>query len=374
MLRYWVEVMGVDGFRFDLGVALGRTRHNFDPCAPFFVALLQDPTLAQVHLIAEPWDTGFDGYQLGRFPGRFAEWNDRFRDAVRSYWLGAHATADGHPRPPLPRSEFARRLMASSDLFQHSQRHPQASINFVSSHDGRTIADVVSYASRHNDANGEHNRDGHSHEVCGNFGVEGASDDAAIIDTRRRVRRALLASTLLAQGTPMLLAGDEVANSQAGNNNAYCQDNSIGWVDWSGLDGSDDVRALIARLIALRASEAYLRWPAWFLPTPGEDDPAIRWLRPDGSDMGVDDWHALTCRAFAAQLRVAGEASPRGAIAFNPGSFDLPFTFPDGPWEVLLETSGTFPPSAVTLDGPAVLVPAHSLLILRRLLISPKST
>lgn len=376
VLRYWVETMGVDGFRFDLGAALGRTHHGFDPSAPFFVALRQDPTLAQVHLIAEPWDAGFEGYQLGRFPGRFAEWNDRFRDAVRGYWLGAAATADGHPRAAVPRSEFAKRFTASSDLFQHGQRRPQASINYVSAHDGRTLADVVAYAARHNDANGEHNRDGHAHEVCTNFGVEGPSDDAALLARRRRVRRALIATTLLAQGTPMLLAGDEAGNSQAGNNNAYCQDNPTGWIDWSGLGTDDDARALIAQLVALRASEAYLRWPTWFLPEPGEDDPTIRWLRPDGSDMRVDDWHDAGDGAFACQLRAAGASAPRGGIAFNPGESDRLFELPDGPWHVLLETSGTFPPGVLTttLAAPAVLVPAHSLLVLRRLPSAPEPT
>ncbi len=376
VLRHWVETMGVDGFRFDLGAALGRTRHGFDPSAPFFVALRQDPTLAQVHWIAEPWDAGFEGYQLGRFPGRFAEWNDRFRDAVRGYWLGNDATADGHPRAPVPRSEFAKRFTASSDLFQHGQRRPQASINFVAAHDGRTLHDVVTYACRHNEANGEHNRDGHAHEVCTNFGVEGPTDDAALLARRRRVRRALLATTLLAQGTPMLLAGDEVANSQAGNNNAYCQDNAAGWIDWSGLGTDDDARALIAQLVALRAQEAYLRWPTWFLPEPGDDDPTIRWLRPDGSDMRVEDWHDASDGAFACQLRAAGASAPRGCLAFNPDDRDRPFELPDGPWQVLLETSGTFPPQAfaATLATPDVLVPAHSLLVLRRLTSVPEPT
>ncbi|GAB3740587.1 glycogen debranching protein GlgX [Silanimonas algicola] len=376
VLRWWVETMGVDGFRFDLGAALGRTRHGFDPSAPFFVALRQDPTLAQVHLIAEPWDAGFEGYQLGRFPGRFAEWNDRFRDAVRGYWLGADATADGHPRAPVPRSEFAKRFTASSDLFQHGQRRPQSSINYVAAHDGRTLADVVAYAARHNHANGEHNRDGHAHEVCANFGAEGPTDDPALLARRRRVRRALLATTLLAQGTPMLLAGDEAGNTQSGNNNAYCQDNATGWIDWSGLGTDDDARALIAQLIALRASESYLRWPTWFLPEPGEDDPAIRWLRPDGNDMRVEDWHDAGDGAFACQLRAAGSSAPRGCIAFNPGGSDRTFELPDGPWQVLLETSGTSPSRApvTTLASRAVLVPAHGLLVLRRLSSAPEPT
>ncbi|HAI59270.1 MAG TPA: glycogen debranching enzyme GlgX, partial [Xanthomonadaceae bacterium] len=308
---------------------------------------------------------------------RFAEWNDRFRDAVRGYWLGAAATADGHARAPVQRSEFAKRFTASSDLFQHGQRRPQSSINFVAAHDGRTLSDVVTYACRHNEANGEQNRDGHAHEVCSNFGVEGPSPDARITDTRRRVRRAMLASTLLAQGTPMLLAGDEAGNSQQGNNNAYCQDNATGWIDWSGLANADapartardDDRALIAQLIALRASEAYLRWPEWYRLDPGECDPAIRWLRPDGTDMRIEDWHDASSGAFACQLRAAGAAAPRSAIAFNPDAIDRPFELPDGPWQLIIDTSGSFPPQvfAGTLDDSAVLVPAHSLLVLRRL-------
>jgi glycogen operon protein len=212
--------------------------------------------------------------------------------------------------------------------------------------------------------------------VCTNFGVEGATDEAAVLERRRRVRRALLATTLLAQGTPMLLAGDEVANSQAGNNNAYCQDNATGWIDWAGLGTDDDAGALVAALVALRASEAYLRWPTWFLPEPGDDDPTIRWLRPDGSDMRVDDWHDASDGAFACQLRAAGASAPRGCIAFNPGGSDRPFELPDGPWTVLLETSGTFPPGVLTttLASPAVLVPAHSLLVLRRLTSAPEPT
>jgi glycogen operon protein len=360
VMRYWVNTMGVDGFRFDLAATLGRTRHGFDPSAPFFVALRQDPTLAQVHWIAEPWDAGHEGYQLGRFPSRFAEWNDRFRDAVRGYWLGEHARVDGHSAAAVPRSEFARRFSASSDLFQHSARRPSASINYVSAHDGRPLADVVSYAQRHNLANGESNRDGHAHEVCANFGVEGPTDDAAIIETRRRVRRAMLATVLLAQGTPMLCAGDEVANSQQGNNNAYCQDNDTGWLDWSALDGADDDIALIAQLIALRASEAHLRWPEWFAPDPADNEPAIRWLRPDGHDLGVDDWHDTDTRAFACQLQAAGAAMPRGVILFNPEPSDLAFHLPDGPWELQFDSSGNFH------AGPTLVVPHYSLVVLRR--------
>src|SRR6218665_616812 len=219
-LRYWVGEMGVDGFRFDLAPVLGRTHQGYDPKAAFFTALRQDPVLAGVHLIAEPWDAGYDGYQVGRFPGRFLEWNDKFRDTVRGYWL----------KSGVGRGELARRFMASSDLFHHGQRQPGASVNFVSVHDGWVLADVVSYQRKHNHANGEDNRDGRDGELSGNFGAEGPSDDAAITATRLRVRHAMLATLLLAQGTPMLCAGDEIGNSQQGNNNAYCQDNATSWL------------------------------------------------------------------------------------------------------------------------------------------------
>lgn len=368
VMRYWVEVMGVDGFRFDLAPVLGRMRQGFDPSAPFFVALRQDPTLANVHWVAEPWDAGHEGYQVGRFPGRFAEWNDRFRDAVRGYWLG-HGPY-GHR---IERSEFARRFTASSDLFQHGQRRPTASVNFITAHDGRTLADVVSFEHRHNMANGEGNRDGHAHEVCANFGMEGPSDDPQVREARKRVRRAMLATTLLAQGTPMLCAGDEVGNSQQGNNNAYCQDNPTGWLDWSASEGDDT--DFVAALIALRANEPYLRYPQWFAAEPAEDEPAIRWLRPDGGDMQVEDWHDTRTGAFACQLRAAGAAAPRGAIVFNPEPFDLAIDVPDGPWQMLIETSGSFPAVAANATLPApqnpfegtVLVPARSLMVLRRL-------
>ena len=227
-LRYWVQEMGVDGFRFDLAPVLGRTDRGFDPSAAFFTALRQDPVLNSVHLIAEPWDAAYDGYQLGRFPGRFLEWNDKFRDAVRGYWLGKGVS----------RGELARRFLASSDVFRHGQRSPQASINFVSVHDGWVLADVVAYEQKHNHANGEDNRDGRDNELSCNFGAEGPTADAAVLEARKRTRHAMLATLLLAQGTPMLCAGDEIANSQQGNNNAYCQDNATSWLSWPTADAS----------------------------------------------------------------------------------------------------------------------------------------
>lgn len=359
-LRYWVDVMGVDGFRFDLAPALGRTRHGFDPSAPFWVALRQDPTLSQVHLIAEPWDLGHDGYQLGRMPGRFLEWNDRFRDAVRSYWLGP----DAHHGAAIGRSEFARRFTASSDLFHHGHRLPGASVNFIAAHDGRTLADVVTYREKHNLANGEHNRDGHSHEVCANFGIEGPSDHPLVIDTRRRVRRALLATALLAQGTPMLCAGDEFGNSQRGNNNAYCQDNATGWLDWcTAADGDID---FVASILALRRDDPLLRHPRWFATTPDAHEPVLHWLRPDGEAMQVDDWHDPHAHAFACQLADHAASPPRWCIVFNPGAQPARFHLPNGPWRLAVDSSGIAShTSAHDTDG-MIEVPYRTLLLLRR--------
>jgi hypothetical protein len=251
-LRYWVHEMGVDGFRFDLAPVLGRGGHGFDAHAPFFTALRQDPVLAGARLVAEPWDAGADGYQVGRFPGRFQEWNDKFRDAVRGYWL----------RQGVDRGEFARRFTASDDLFRHHQRKPTASVNFIAVHDGFTLADLVSYSRKHNDANGEGNRDGRDDELASNLGVEGRPRTAWSIALRRRMRRAMMATLLLAQGTPMLCAGDEIGNSQGGNNNAYCQDNPTGWLDWAQADppscSSPPKRARCA------AAEPLLHHGRWF--------------------------------------------------------------------------------------------------------------
>jgi len=359
-LRYWVEIMGVDGFRFDLAPALGRTRHGYDPTAPFWVALRQDPILSQVHLIAEPWDCGHDGYQLGRMPGRFLEWNDRFRDAARGYWLGADAGAH------VGRSEFARRFTASSDLFHHGRRLPAASINFVAAHDGRTLADVVSYREKHNLANGEQNRDGHPHELSANFGIEGPDDHPQLNETRRRVRRALLATALLAQGTPMLCAGDEFGNSQRGNNNAYCQDNSIGWLDWSGVGHNDDID-FVAQVLALRREDPLLRHPRWFPPQPDPHAPTIHWLRPDGAPMQVDDWHDAQCQAFACQLADNAATSPRWCLAFNPGPQPTRFRLPHGPWRCAADSSGAFDPHRAAADGDSALeIPSRTLLLLRQ--------
>jgi len=347
-LRYWVAEMGVDGFRFDLAPVLGRTQQGYDPNAAFFTALRQDPVLAGAHLIAEPWDAGYDGYQLGRFPGRFLEWNDKFRDAVRGYWLGTG----------VGRGELARRFTASSDLFH--QRLPTASVNFIAVHDGFTLADLTSYSGKHNEANGEGNRDGRDGELCANFGAEGPSDDAAIHATRTRVRRAMLATLLLAQGTPMLCAGDEIGNSQGGNNNAYCQDNETTWLNWDRADAR--LTELTAQALALRAAEPLLRHPHWF--APGSGGPGITWHAPSGHEMSPHDWHDTAQRAFGAQLREAGAATPRLMIVFNPEPQALPFLLCNGPWRLVLDSSGESAAPLVPAGMP-LNVPARSLIVLR---------
>ncbi len=357
-LRYWAQEMGVDGFRFDLAPVLGRTDQGFDANAPFFAALRQDPVLARVHLIAEPWDAGANGYQVGHFPGRFLDWNDRFRDSVRGYWL----------QRGVDRGEFARRLTASSDLFHHSERQPTASVNFLAVHDGYTLADVVSYHQKHNHANGENNRDGRDGEMCTNFGVEGPTDDAGINAQRRKVRRAMLATLLLAQGTPMLCAGDEIGNSQQGNNNAYCQDNATAWLDWSNAD--HDFKKFVAEVIALRRAEPSLRSNDWFSSESlGEDGPRRVWLAPAGHELQTHDWHEAAGHAFACQLLCVSR-DPIGSpgvyhlmIAFNPEAAPVHFTLNGASWQIALDSSTELDPS--TAVHASVLVPAHAVVVLR---------
>ena len=283
-LIYWHRTMGVDGFRFDLAPILGRHADGFSSAHPLLAAIEREPALAGAKLIAEPWDPGPGGYQLGAFPGRFAEWNDRFRDSVRRFWRG-----DGDA------AEFATRMRASADIFDHNNRPATASVNFVASHDGFTLLDTVSYAERHNEANGEDNRDGHAHNCSSNHGEEGPSQNPDIIAARRRQRLNMLASLLFAQGTPMLLAGDEFGNGQSGNNNAYAQDNAIGWVDWSGLEADPEFFAAVRQLVAARRSNALLR-AVEFIHTScaaSGESPCVEWLNVDGVPLAEGDWPAL---------------------------------------------------------------------------------
>ncbi|WAC75417.1 glycogen debranching protein GlgX [Roseateles sp. SL47] len=357
-LRYWVGEMGVDGFRFDLAPVLGRTDHGHDPQAAFYTALRQDPLLAEVHLIAEPWDAGPQGYQLGNFPGRFMEWNDKFRDGVRGYWLG-HGPDGG----PIGRGALARRFTASSDVFQQGQRSPLVSVNFLAVHDGYTLADVVSYSRKHNEANGENNRDGRDGELCGNFGAEGETDDTRIRDTRRRVQRALLATLLLSQGTPMLYAGDEIGNSQGGNNNAYCQDNPIGWLDWPRADR--DLARFVGEVLHCRRLHPLLRHARWF--SSASDDPVtLRWFHPSGRDMRQEDWHDPCQQTLAVRL---SDGSEDLLVVFNPTPETQAFQLPPQTmgrsrqaWGLLLDSSGDTAPGPV--KGHTLGAPPRALLLL----------
>ncbi len=333
-LRYWVLEMGVDGFRFDLAAVLGRgTAGEFSADAPFFQALLADPVLAQARLIAEPWDAGPQGYRLGQFPGRFLEWNDRFRDALRGFWLR---------RGGITRREFAQRFAGSPDLFG-AARAPTASVNYVAVHDGFTLADTLAYSHKHNRDNGEDNRDGRDDELCANQGAEGASDDPAIKAQRLRLRHALLSSLLLAQGTPMLCAGDEFGNSQQGNNNAWVQDNPCGWLAWDRAEAA--TLDLVARLLALRRDEPLLR--------PAERSTALQWLNLD------DPAQVLACTLAAA----AGGAS--WLLAFNPEANALPLALPPGVWQLQFDSSAA--PAQALQATLGMDVAAQSLSLLRRL-------
>ena len=346
-LRYWVQEMGVDGFRFDLAPVLGRTSHGFDPQAAFFTALRQDPVLAKVHLISEPWDAGANGYQVGRFPGRFLDWNDKFRDTVRGYWL---------QQGGVTRGELAKRFSASSDLFHHSQRRPSASVNFISVHDGFTLLDMVSYSRKHNHANTEDNRDGRDGEMCVNYGVEGATEDAKILQLRQRVRRAMLATLLLSQGTPMLCAGDEIGNSQQGNNNAYCQDNALTWLDWAAADTS--LTDFVAQAVALRRAEPVLRSDEW-----SHAGPKRIWRTPGGQELHGNDWNDHHHKAFACELSLQSSSPSRLYIAFNPGDHAEAFNVPDCAWQLALDSSGIM--HNAPQPGSSMAVPAHSVVVLR---------
>jgi glycogen operon protein len=310
-LRHWVRHYGVDGFRFDLAPVLGRGAAGqggrFSRTAPFFAALQADPVLSRVRLIAEPWDIGPGGYQLGAFPPGWAEWNDQFRDTVRAWWL----------RGGADRGALAHRFAASSAQFRHDHRAPTASVNFITAHDGFTLHDLVSFDHKHNHANGEHNHDGHHHNCSWNAGVEGPSDDPAIVSLRLRLRRALLATLLLAQGTPMLLAGDELGHSQQGNNNAYCQDNPVTWLDWSGRDG--DLQRCVQRLLALRAALPALRQAQWLSGERRDGATDVLWWHPDGHPMAPEDWHACDDRTLLIRLQ-ARDGSPAVLLVIHAGA------------------------------------------------------
>jgi len=370
-LRYWVLEMHVDGFRFDLAATLAREFYDVDRLATFFELVQQDPVVSQVKLIAEPWDVGPGGYQVGNFPPQWTEWNGKYRDTVRDFWRGE----------PQALGEFASRLTGSSDLYAHSGRWPVASINFVTAHDGFTLRDLVSYEQKHNEANGEDGRDGADDNRSMNFGVEGPTDDPQVNELRERMQRNFIATLLLSQGVPMLLHGDELGRTQGGNNNGYAQDNEITWIDWENVDASlIDFTSALARL---RRDHPTFRRRRFFDGRPVRREeveriPDIVWLRPDGTQMQPEDWDSGFGRSIGVFLNGNGirERDRRGEpitdlhflVLFNAGDEPVEFTLPDvefSPnWDVLVDTAGTLANTEPVHPGAAVDLAAKSVVVL----------
>jgi len=315
-LGYFAEAMGVDGFRFDLATILGRRSHGFSKGHPLLMDISNDARLADAKLIAEPWDPGPGGYQLGNFPPRWAEWNDIYRDGVRQFWRGDHGKS----------GVLARRLHGSSDFFEASGRGPTSSVNFVTAHDGFTLLDSVSYVNRHNHANGEDNRDGHAHNYSCNYGIEGESSDPDVVMLRRRHRLNLLATLLMSQGTPMLLAGDEFGNSQQGNNNAYAQDNETGWIDWSGLNDDPQFTEQVRELVLLRRETPLLRLPEYVHGSLSLTEGSIRidWINQDGHKKREPEW--AHSRAFTKVISRRNRDATETAVAILINAHDYPST------------------------------------------------
>jgi len=370
-LRYWVAEMHVDGFRFDLAASLARQFHEVDRLSAFFDLIQVDPVVSQVKLIAEPWDVGEGGYQVGNFPTLWSEWNGRYRDTVRDYWRGADRTL----------ADFAYRLTGSSDLYGRTGRRPYASINFVTAHDGFTLTDLVSYDHKHNEANGEDNRDGTDDNRSWNSGAEGETDDPAVIEIRERRRRGLMTTLLVSLGVPMLRHGDELGHSQLGNNNAYCQDNEISWLDWENAD--ERFLAFCARLVDFRRRHAAFRRRRFFEGRPifGTELSDIGWFRPDGAEMTTRDWEAGFAKSLGVFLNgdALPDPDPRGRhlsddsflLLFNGHHGDVTFVLPGGAWGTLwLPEFDTTPVPAAREAQPAgakVVVPARVMQVLRRI-------
>jgi isoamylase len=366
-LRYWVNEMHVDGFRFDLAASLARQFHEVDRLSAFFDLVQQDPSVSQVKLIAEPWDVGPGGYQVGNFPPGWTEWNGRYRDTVRDFWRGEPSTL----------GEFAARLSGSSDLYERDGRAPVASINFVTAHDGFTLRDLVSYDDKHNEANGEDNKDGEQHNRSWNCGVEGPTEDPAINALRARQQRNMLATLLLSQGVPMILHGDEVGRTQNGNNNVYCQDNETSWVDWSAADES--LLEFVTTLTKLRAEHPVFRRRRFFTGEIAANGlPDIAWLTSDGVPMGESDWTSPGADPLAVFLNGHGIVEPglRGEpitddsflILFNPTADDAEITLPPATygesWEIVLDT-GDAHPAGERAGGSQHEIGARSVVVLR---------
>jgi isoamylase len=373
-LRYWVEEMHVDGFRFDLATTLARETADFDQHSGFLDAVQQDPVLSQVKLIAEPWDVGEGGYRLGGFPPGWAEWNDRYRDTVRRFWKGE----------PGQLGELASRMTGSSDVFDRKGRRPWASVNFVTAHDGFTLQDLVSYSYKHNEANGEANRDGTDNSHSWNCGAEGPTDDPEILRLREQQKRNLLATLLLSQGIPMILAGDELGRSQRGNNNAYCQDNEISWIDWEIDEDGRQFQQFVRRLIRLRREHIVFHRHRFFqgLRTPESDIKDITWLHPDGRERHREDWdkpedgclgYVLSGEAYGYHLTASGEPEPDDTFLVilnahpEPVSFTLPPEHFGERWERLVDTAVEGPARPKTYEaGEACPVETRSVVLLVR--------
>ena len=371
-LRYWVTEMHVDGFRFDLAATLARELHDVDKLSAFFDLVHQDPIVSQVKLIAEPWDIGDGGYQVGNFPPLWTEWNGKYRDTVRDFWRGE----------PGSLGEFSARLTGSSDLYEHSGRRPVASINFVTAHDGFTLTDLVSYNDKRNDANGEDSNDGERHNRSWNCGVEGPTDDPEVLALRAQQRRNFLATLALSQGVPMLLYGDEVGRSQQGNNNAYCQDNELTWVDWSTMD--EELLEFTTKLLELRAEHPVFRRRRFFDGRPvrrgeGEPLPDIAWLTPAGESMTQEDWGSGLGRSVAVFVNGLGISSTdtRGEritdssflLCFNSHGTQIAMTLPSEEyaerWEVVVDTTMTEHETGYDA-GSTLPLPGRALIVLRK--------
>jgi isoamylase len=374
-LRYWITEMHVDGFRFDLAATLARELHEVDRLSAFFDIIHQDPIISRVKLIAEPWDVGEGGYQVGNFPVLWAEWNGRYRDTLRSYWRGDPGTI----------AELGYRLTGSSDLYEEDGRRPHASINFVTAHDGFTLNDLVSYNHKHNEANGEGNRDGDNHNQSYNFGVEGPADDPEIIRQREKQKRNFLVSLLLSQGVPMICAGDEMGRTQGGNNNAYAQDNEISWINWELSERDRELLEFTRRVTRLRHEHPVFRRRNFFQGRRirGSELEDITWFRPDGGEMTDEEWNSHFVRCFG--MRLGGDAmiewDDQGErvtddsflLLLNADSGPIPFTLPQASagirWEVVLDTNAPAPEDQPRIFPAGAIVPlaARSTVVLCRL-------
>jgi isoamylase len=369
-LRYWVTEMHVDGFRFDLAATLARQFHEVDRLSAFFDLIQQDPVVSQVKLIAEPWDLGEGGYHVGNFPPLWSEWNGQYRDCIRDFWRGEDQTL----------SELAYRFTGSSYLYESNGRRPSASLNFVTAHDGFTLADLVSYNEKHNEANGEGNADGESYNRSWNCGVEGPTDDPAVLELRSRQRRNFLATLLLSQGIPMVLGGDEMGRTQRGNNNAYCQDNEISWFDWDAQDGT--MVAFASRMIDLRRAHPVFRRRRWFQGRPlhGSDCKDLAWFRTDGTEMTDEDWDHGSSKSIGVFLNGEGIASvdERGErivddtflVLFNadpgPVEFVLPAERFGDRWVKVVDTYDAFTEGDQAKAGEPITIGARTVVLLRR--------